>query len=253
MKRKTILDIQKHKGKQGISMMTAYDAPTAKVLDQAGIDMILVGDSVANVVLGHEHTLKVTLENMTYHGSAVMRGCDQALVVVDMPFGSYQINPDQAAKNACKLLSLTGAQALKLEGGKPMAATVEKMVSIGIPVMGHLGLTPQSVHQLGGYRKQGKTEQDAKNIYDDALALQDAGAFALVLECIPEILASKITKALSIPTIGIGSGQTTDGQVLVFHDWVGFTDKKMPSFVKPITNMHDALVDHVKTFIKQTM
>jgi len=252
MKRNTILTIQAMKSKDPISMLTAYDAPTAKVVDQGGVDMILVGDSLGNVVLGHENTLRVTLNNMIYHGQAVMRGSQQALVVVDMPFGSYQISTEKALHHAASIIAQTGAQAVKLEGGSPVTETIAQMVSIGIPVMGHLGLTPQSVHQMGGYRMQGKTPKTAQRIYKNALNLEKAGVFALVLECIPDELAKQISQALTIPTIGIGSGKHTDGQVLVFHDWVGFTDQKIPSFVSPITNIHKSLVGHVETFVKQT-
>lgn len=248
----TVPGLQAMKNKEKITMLTAYDTPTAHVLDQAGIDVILVGDSLGNVVMGLPNTLSVTLENMIHHASCVVRGTQHALVVADMPFGTYQASPEQAVANASKLIAKSGAQAVKVEGGAPIIDAVSKLVSIGIPVMGHVGLTPQSVHRMGGYKVQGKTEEDAKAIVEDALALEHAGAFAVVLECIPEALARNITDKLTIPTIGIGSGNATDGQVLVFHDLVGFTQNRIPSFVHPVANVFEDLTRHVKTFMART-
>ncbi|MCB0272142.1 MAG: 3-methyl-2-oxobutanoate hydroxymethyltransferase [Bdellovibrionales bacterium] len=247
-----MLEIQALKGQEKITMLTAYDYPTAMVLDQAGIDIILVGDSLGNVILGQPHTLGVTLEHMIHHTKAVSQGVKKSFVVADMPFGTYQASTEQAVQNATDLIAKGGAHAVKLEGGKPILSTVERLVSIGIPVMGHVGLTPQSVHQLGGYKTQGKSEKKAKQIFEDACALEKAGAFAIVLECIPEELAQKITDTLHIPTIGIGSGAKTDGQVLVFHDLVGFTPSHIPSFVHPVAHIFEDLTNHVKTFIART-
>lgn len=252
MRKKTILDIQAMKGSDKISMLTAYDYPTAKVVDQAGVDMILVGDSLGNVIMGHQDTLRVELDHMIHHTACVVNGTTRSLVVADMPFGTYQSSPETAVENATKLISKSGAQAVKLEGGTPVIEAVERIVSIGVPVMGHVGLTPQSVHKLGGYKIQGKTEEDAMQILEDALELERAGAFAIVLECIPAELAQKITNTLTIPTIGIGSGTNTDGQVLVFHDLVGFSDQKLPSFVHPVANLHEDLLGYVKTYIART-
>ncbi len=233
-------------------MLTAYDYPTAAIVDQAGVDMILVGDSLGNVLLGQPNTLAVSLEAMIHHGQAVCKGVEQALVVIDMPFGTYQASVELAVKNACKLMAQTGAQALKLEGGQPMAATVHKLVESGIPIMGHIGLTPQSVHQLGGFKAQGKTQAHADRLMQDALALQKAGAFSIVLECIPDALAEQITRELHIPTIGIGAGTQTDGQVLVFHDLMGYTTGRTPKFVRPMDNLRERMTEVVGQYIQRT-
>ena len=207
-----------------IVMVTAYDTPSARLVDEAGVDAILVGDSLGMTVLGFDSTLPVTLDDMVRHTAAVKRGAVRALVVADMPFMSFQVSPEDALRNAGRLMAEGGATAVKLEGGASMAVTVERLAGAGIPVMGHVGLIPQSVHQLGGYRVQAKEAGPAVRLLDDCLALQDAGAFAIVLECIPSELASIATAELEIPTIGIGAGAGCDGEVQVFHDLLGIGD-----------------------------
>jgi 3-methyl-2-oxobutanoate hydroxymethyltransferase len=224
-----------------IAMLTAYDATMARLLDQAGVDAILVGDSVGMVVLGYETTVAVTLDDMLHHTKAVTRGASRALVVADMPFLSYQVSVDEAVRNAGRLLQEGGASAVKLEGGRPVLDVVRRLVDVGIPVMGHLGLQPQSVHRVGGYIKQATRPRDADTLVADAIALQDAGAFALVLESIPEDVAKATTAALDIPTIGIGAGPHCDGQVLVSHDMLGLFDRFIPSFVKQYANLAETV------------
>lgn len=229
---KTINDfIKAKKEKRKISMISTYEYWSAKICEEAGIDCILVGDSAGNVIAGYDTTLPVTLDEMIYHAKAVRRGAPNTFIVVDMPFLSYQISAEKAVENAGKIMKETGANAVKIEGGEEIAPVVEKLISIGIPVMGHLGLTPQSVHALGGYKVQGKTEEQQKKIVKDAKILEQCGVFAVVLEAVPSSLAKEITEFLDIPTIGIGAGKDTDGQVLVFHDMLGFFDKS-PKFVK---------------------
>ncbi|RME20027.1 MAG: 3-methyl-2-oxobutanoate hydroxymethyltransferase, partial [Deltaproteobacteria bacterium] len=211
---------------------TAYDAPTARLADAAEIDTVLVGDSVANVVLGYKDTLPVTMEQMLHHTAAVRRGLERAMLIADLPFLSYQANRAEAIRNAGRFLKEAGAEAVKLEGGGPMVGTVRALTEAGIPVVGHLGLTPQSATMLGGYRVQGTTAESAGRILEDALALQEAGAFLLVLECVPARLGRLISEKLTIPVIGIGAGPHTDGQVLVFHDLVGIDAGFKPKFVK---------------------
>lgn len=244
------------KKRQGevISMLTAYDYPTALALDRAGVDSILVGDSLGMVVLGYENTLAVTMEDMLHHCKAVSRGAKYALLVGDMPFMSYQVSVSEAVRNAGMFLQQAGMDAVKLEGGRDRADVVRTIVSAGIPVMGHLGLTPQSVHALGGFRAQGKTADAALRLLDDALYLQDAGCFALVLETIPTQLAAWITNQLTIPTIGIGAGAGCDGQVLVTHDLLGLFERFTPRFAKQYQNFFTdmsqafgAYIDDVKT------
>jgi 3-methyl-2-oxobutanoate hydroxymethyltransferase len=213
-----------------ITMLTAYDYATALAVDRAGIDSILVGDSLGMVVLGYATTLPVTMDEMLHHGRAVARGAQNALLVGDMPFMSYQISPEDALRNAGRFLKEAGMDAVKLEGGRPAAESVAKIVGAGIPVMGHLGLTPQSIHQFGGFRAQGRTAHAAKQIIDDAQMLEQAGCFAIVLEAVPERIA--------IPTIGIGAGKGCDGQVLVTHDLLGLFDRFTPKFVKRYANLH---------------
>ncbi len=210
-----------------ISMITAYDCPTARLADRAGIDVVLVGDSVANTVLGYESTVPVTLEEMLHHTRAVRRGLRRALLVGDLPFLSYQVSVEQAIESAGRLLKEGGAEAVKLEGGEEVCDRVEALNKMGIPVMGHIGLLPQRVSRLGGYRVQGREEAEARRLLNDAKALEDAGAFALVLELIPWPLAKLITESVKIPTIGIGAGPHCDGQVLVFHDVVGLSERKL--------------------------
>ena len=232
---------QKKKERKPISMLTAYDYPTALAMDQAGIDSILVGDSLGMVVLGYENTLPVTMEDMLHHCKAVSRGAKSALLIGDMPFMSYQLSPQEALRNAGRFLQEAGMDAVKLEGGKERLDAIRLIVSAGIPVMGHLGLTPQSVHQLGGFRAQGKLASAAKQILDDAHLLQEAGCFSLVLESIPAKLATYISQELNILTIGIGAGAGCDGQVLVTHDMLGLFDRFTPRFVKKYADLHGEL------------
>lgn len=229
-----------------IVCLTCYDALFARLLDESGVDILLVGDSVNQVLAGGETTLSATLEQMIYHTRIVRRGASRALVVCDLPFLSYQISKEEAIKNAGRVMAETGCHAVKLEGGKPMAQTVRALVDVGIPVMGHLGLTPQSVHALGGYRVQGRDEKTAERLKEDAKALEDAGAFAIVLELVPAPLASQITKSLTIPTIGIGAGPACDGQVLVLHDMLGLNDRFVAKFVK----RYAALAEDVREAVR---
>lgn len=234
-----------------ISMLTAYDYSTAKLMDEAGINAILVGDSLGNVVLGYEDTLSVTMEDMIHHGAAVARGAKSAMVVVDMPFMSYQASVYDAVVNAGRLMKEGRASAVKLEGGKEVCPQVKAVTEAGIPVMGHLGLTPQSINALGGHRVQGKTQQAAQKLLDDARALQEAGAFAVVLECVPEKLADKVTKELEIPTIGIGAGSGCDGQVLVYQDMLGMFSDFTPKFVKKFANVGQVMKEAFKSYIDE--
>ena len=229
-----------------IVCLTCYDALFARLLDESGVDILLVGDSVNEVLAGAETTLSATLEQMIYHTRIVRRGTSRALVVCDLPFLSYQISREEAIRNAGRAMAETGCHAVKLEGGKPMAQTVRALVDVGIPVMGHLGLTPQSVHALGGHRVQGRDEKTAERLKEDAKALEDAGAFAIVLELVPAPLASQITKSLTIPTIGIGAGPACDGQVLVLHDMLGLNDKFAAKFVK----RYAALAEDVREAVR---
>ncbi|MBT3336579.1 MAG: 3-methyl-2-oxobutanoate hydroxymethyltransferase [Anaerolineae bacterium] len=231
----------KKKKRQPISMLTAYDYPTALAMDQAGVDSILVGDSLGMVVLGYENTLPVTMEDMLHHSKAVSRGAKSALLIGDMPFMSYQLSPQEALRNAGRFLQEAGMDAVKLEGGKERLDTIRLIVSAGIPVMGHLGLTPQSVHQLGGFRAQGKLASAAQQILEDAHLLQNAGCFSIVLESIPAKLATYISEQLDIPTIGIGAGAGCDGQVLVTHDMLGLFERFTPRFVKKYADLHGDL------------
>ena len=250
MSQKTTKDIRLSKGKEKLAMLTAYDYPTAAILDEAGIDILLVGDSMGNVILGFPNTLQVTLQAMIHHTQAVVRGTKNALVVADMPFGTYQSSTSQAIESSSKLLSEGQAHAVKLEGGLVMAPTIAKMVQVGIPVMGHIGLTPQSVHQFGGYAMHGKTSSDAERIMNDAKELEQAGCFSIVLECIEPTVAKEITNRISIPTIGIGSGDDCDGQVLVTHDMLGYTTHKVPKFVKPFANLRSVIGESVLQYIQ---
>jgi 3-methyl-2-oxobutanoate hydroxymethyltransferase len=229
---------QKKERGEPITMLTAYDYPTAMAVDRAGIDSILVGDSLAMVVLGYENTLPVTMDEMLHHSRAVARGARSALLIGDMPFMSYQVSVEEATRNAGRFLQQGGMDAVKLEGGRERADAIRSITGAGIPVMGHLGLTPQSVNQLGGFRAQGKTAIAAKRLVEDALILEEAGCFSLVLESVPERLAELISKKISIPTIGIGAGVGCDGQVLVTHDLLGLFDRFTPRFVKKYANFH---------------
>lgn len=232
---------QKKERGESITMLTAYDYPTAVAMDKAGVDSILVGDSLAMVVLGYENTLPVIMDEMLHHARAVSRGAKAPLLVGDMPFMSYQVSVDDALRNAGRFLQQGGMDAVKLEGGRERADAVRAIVNAGIPVMGHLGLTPQSVNQLGGFRAQGKTASAAKRLLEDAQILEDAGAFSIVLEAVPARLAEYISKHISIPTIGIGAGAGCDGQVLVTHDLLGLFERFTPKFVKQYANLHETM------------
>ncbi|HIC88317.1 MAG TPA: 3-methyl-2-oxobutanoate hydroxymethyltransferase [Anaerolineae bacterium] len=219
------------------TMITAYDYPTALLVDRAGIDMILVGDSLAMVVLGYENTLPVTMDVMIHHAQAVARGAKTPFLIGDMPFGAYEVTPEEAVRNAVRFLKEGGMDAVKLEGGREMVDVIRAIVAAGIPVQGHIGLTPQSISALGGFRVQGKTAAAAQALLEDALALQEAGCFSIVLEAVPAPVAEAVSKRLCIPTIGIGAGPGCDGQVLVFHDLVGLFDRFVPKFVKKYMNL----------------
>ena len=240
-KKLTIPDIRNRKNGIPISVLTAYDYPWARMVDAAGIDIVLVGDSLGMVVLGYTDTVSVTMEEMIHHTKAVVRGVEHALVVTDMPFGSYNSSIPAAINNATRILKEGRADAVKLEGGVAMAPVVEAIVRAGIPVQGHIGLTPQTATSLGGFKVQGKSAQAAKQLIDDAMALEDAGCFSIVLEAIPAPLAEHITKAISIPTIGIGAGVGCDGQVLVIHDLVGLYDRFTPKFVKQYAKINEPI------------
>ena len=247
----TVLTLQKQKEEHDkIVMVTAYDYTTAKIMDEAGVNTILVGDSLGMVMLGYEDTLSVTMEDMIHHTAAVVRGVKRALVVGDMPFMSYQESTQQALHNAGRLMKETGCDAVKLEGGASVCEAVKAMTTAGIPVVGHIGLTPQSVHQLGGFRVQGKNSETAKQLIADALKLEEAGAFAITLECVPTDIATEITKALhTAATIGIGAGNGTDGQVLVCTDLLGMSNGFRPKFVKTYADLHQTIVDAVGQYI----
>lgn len=232
MKSKNINTFYKNKGKRKISILTAYDYSTAKLIDKCGIDALLVGDSLGMVCLGYKDTLSVTVDDMIHHAKAVVRGTEDAMVIVDMPFMSYEISVEDALRNGGRIIKESGADALKLEGGKDIIPQVEALVKSKIPVMGHLGLTPQSVNIFGGYKVQGKSEEDAKKLIEDAMALEKAGVFSIVLECVPAALAKIVSEKLSIPTIGIGAGKDCDGQVLVWQDLVKIYGDLSPKFVK---------------------
>jgi 3-methyl-2-oxobutanoate hydroxymethyltransferase len=240
--------LQKKRRGEAITMLTAYDYPTALATDQAGIDAILVGDSLAMVVLGYENTLPVTMADMLHHCRAVARGARFALLVGDMPFMSYQVSVEQAVRNAGRFLQEAGMDAVKLEGGRERLDAVRAIVAAGIPVMGHLGLTPQSVQQLGGFRAQGRTAAAARRLLEDALLLEDAGCFSLVLEAIPGRLASLVSQQLAIPTIGIGAGVDCDGQVLVIHDLLGLFDRFTPRFVRKYADLHEEIARALASF-----
>lgn len=248
-KRITTLDIRRKKEEgRPVTMLTAYDYPTARLVDEAGIDIVLVGDSVGNVVLGYDSTIPVTMADMLHHIRAVSRGVKRALVVGDMPFLSYNVDRAETVRNAGRFLQEGGAQAVKIEGGREVAETVRILAGAGIPVMGHLGLTPQSVHQLGGYRVQGRDAASAKRLLEDARLLDEAGVFAVVLECVPVPLAQRITAAVNVPTIGIGAGPYCDGQVLVTHDLLGLYGGFTPRFVKRYADLHTEISRALREF-----
>jgi 3-methyl-2-oxobutanoate hydroxymethyltransferase len=241
---------RKIKGEK-ITMLTAYDYATAAILDESGVDIILVGDSLGMVVLGYDSTLPVTMEDMVHHTKAAARGTKRALLIADMPFMSYQVSVENALHNAGRFLKEAGAHGVKLEGGREVADLIRKITSIGIPVMAHLGLTPQSVHQFGGHKIQGKEAAAAKKIMEDARMIEEAGAFSLVLECVPAPLAKKITRSLGIPTIGIGAGAGCDGQVLVINDMLGMFERFTPKFVKKYCNLNTQMKESVKQYIDE--
>jgi 3-methyl-2-oxobutanoate hydroxymethyltransferase len=232
-----------------ISMLTAYDYTMAGIIDAAGIDVILVGDSASNVMAGFETTVPMTLEHMIYHTSCVVRGVDRALVIADLPFMSYQVTAKEALINAGRMMKEAGAHAVKLEGGKPIAATVKRIVDAGIPVMGHLGLTPQSIYKFGTYKVRAKEEQEAEQLLKDAKTLEEAGVFSIVLEKIPAPLAKQVTEAVSVPTIGIGAGSHCDGQVLVLHDMLGLNKDFSPRFLRRYSDMHSSMTGAVQNYI----
>ena len=243
------LRLMKQKGER-IAALTAYDYLWATLLDEAGVDVLLVGDSVGTVVQGHDTTVPVTLENILYHTEMVTRGTKRALVIADMPFMSFQVSPEDALRNAGHLLKLSNAEAVKLEGGTVVVDTVRHLTAAGIPVMGHLGLTPQSIHKFGSYKVRGDEESEAQQIFDDAKALEEAGVFALVLEKIPGTLAARVTAALEIPTIGIGAGSECDGQILVTQDMIGLFTRFRPRFVRRYLAMAETLRGAFEEFVK---
>jgi 3-methyl-2-oxobutanoate hydroxymethyltransferase len=243
----SVIRNMKKKGEK-IAMLTAYDHSMATVLDEAGVDILLVGDSLGMVVLGYDSTLPVTMEDMLHHTKAVSRAAKRAMVISDMPFMSYQVSVEEAVRNAGRFLQEAGAHGVKLEGGREVAEATRRIASAGIPVMAHLGLTPQSVHQFGGYKLQGKEDAAAQRILEDAKILEEAGAFSLVLEMVPAQLAEKITKSIAIPTIGIGGGVHCDGQVLVIHDMLGMFEKFVPKFVKKYANLNLQIKEAVKQY-----
>ncbi|MGP8214131.1 MAG: 3-methyl-2-oxobutanoate hydroxymethyltransferase [Bacteroidia bacterium] len=243
-----VLQEMKEQGEK-IAMLTAYDFSMARILDHAGIDVILVGDSASNVMAGHETTLPITLDQMIYHASSVIRAIDRALVVVDLPFGTYQGNSKEALYSSIRIMKESGAHAVKLEGGKEVEDSVKRIISAGIPVMGHLGLTPQSIYKFGTYTVRAKEETEAQKLIEDALILQESGCFAIVLEKIPAKLAEEVTGKLSIPTIGIGAGGGCDGQVLVLHDMLGITNEFNPRFLRRYLNLFDEISGAVQHYI----
>ncbi len=233
------------------AMLTAYDYLSAQILEEAGLPLILVGDSLGMVMLGYDSTVPVTMDEMLHHTRAVKRGAPNAFVVGDMPFGSFQEGPEQALRNASRFLKEAGANGVKLEGGGRMIEVVRVLTEAGIPVMGHLGLTPQSVNALGGYRVQGRTEEAAERMVQDALGLQEAGAFTIVLEAVPSDVGRRVTEAVDVPTIGIGAGPDTDAQVLVWHDMLGLTAGRLPRFVKPYASLRSEIQSAVKTYMHE--
>ncbi len=242
------LQEMKQKGEK-IAMLTAYDYTMAKIIDHSGIDVILVGDSASNVMAGHETTLPITLDQMIYHASSVIRAIKRALVVVDLPFGSYQANSKEALNSAIRIMKESGAHSVKLEGGREIKESIERILTAGIPVMGHLGLTPQSIYKFGTYTVRAKEEEEAERLMEDAFLLEQYGCFALVLEKIPAALAEKVAKKLSIPVIGIGAGNGVDGQVLVTHDMLGMTHEFSPRFLRRYLNLYESMGNAFKQYI----
>ncbi len=232
-----------------ISMLTAYDYTMAKIVDGAGVDVILVGDSASNVMAGHETTLPITLDQMIYHASSVVRAIDRALVVVDLPFGTYQSDPKEALRSAIRIMKESGGHAVKLEGGKEIKDSIKKILNAGVPVMGHLGLTPQSIYKFGTYTVRAKEKEEASRLIEDAKLLERLGCFALVLEKIPAALAQQVAESISIPVIGIGAGGGVDGQVLVLHDMIGMTQEFHPRFLRRYMNLHEEMTTAISQYV----
>ena len=237
-------------GGEKISMLTGYDFSMARIIDESGIDVILVGDSASNVMAGHETTLPITLDQMIYHASSVVRAVNRALIVVDLPFGSYQGNSKEALSSAIRIMKESGGHAVKLEGGLEIIESIKRILTAGIPVMGHLGLTPQSIYKFGTYVVRAKEEEEAERLLEDAKALEDAGCFAIVLEKIPAKLAAKVASSVTIPIIGIGAGSGVDGQVLVVHDMLGINNEFSPRFLRKYNNLYDQMMNSFKAYIK---
>ena len=251
IKRVTTKTLQEMKNNgEKISMLTAYDFSMAQMVDEAGIDVILVGDSASNVMAGHETTLPITLDQMIYHASSVIRGTSRALVVVDLPFGSYQGNSKEALTSAIRVMKETGAHAIKLEGGEEVVESVKRILSAGVPVMGHLGLTPQSIYKFGTYVVRAREDEEAMKLIQDAHLLQEAGCFAIVIEKVPAKLAERVAKEVSIPIIGIGAGGGVDGQVLVLHDLLGINTEFKPRFLRTYLNLHEQIVGAIGNYVK---
>lgn len=244
---KSLIEMKAHGEK--ISMLTAYDYTMAKIVDTAGIDVILVGDSASNVMAGHETTLPITLDQMIYHASSVVRAIERALVVVDLPFGSYQSDPKEALRSSIRIMKESGGHAVKLEGGKEIKESIKKILNAGIPVMGHLGLTPQSIYKFGTYTVRAKEEEEADKLIEDAKLLERLGCFALVLEKIPADLAEKVAKSISIPVIGIGAGGGVDGQVLVIHDMLGMNNEFSPRFLRRYMNLYEGMTSAIGQYV----
>jgi len=232
-----------------ISMLTAYDYTMAKIVDSAGVDVILVGDSASNVMAGHETTLPITLDQMIYHASSVVRACERALVVVDLPFGSYQSDPKEALRSAIRIMKESGGHSVKLEGGSEIKDSIKKILNAGIPVMGHLGLTPQSIYKFGTYNVRAKEEAEAEKLLEDAKMLEKLGCFALVLEKIPANLAKQVAESIAIPVIGIGAGSGVDGQVLVIHDMLGMNNEFSPRFLRRYLNLYDQMTNAISNYV----
>jgi len=248
-KRVTVKSLQEMKENcEKISMLTSYDFTTAGIVDKAGIDVILVGDSASNIMAGHETTLPITLNQMIYHASSVIRAVERALVVVDLPFGTYQSDSQAALESAIRIMKESGSHAVKLEGGKQIKDSIKRIIKAGIPVMGHLGLTPQSIYKFGTYTVRAKEEKEANQLIEDARLLEKIGCFAIVLEKVPSKLAEKVAKEVNIPIIGIGAGNKVDGQVLVLHDLLGMTKEFNPRFLRRYMNLHDEMIKAISTF-----
>ncbi len=244
---KSLIDMKTNGEK--ISMLTAYDFTMAKIVDSAGIDVILVGDSASNVMAGHETTLPITLDQMIYHASGVVRACNRALVVVDLPFGTYQSDPKEALRSSIRIMKESGGHAVKMEGGSEIKQSIKRILAAGIPVMGHLGLTPQSIYKFGTYTVRAKEEEEAEKLMEDAKLLESLGCFALVVEKIPAHLAEKVAKSISIPVIGIGAGGGVDGQVLVIHDMLGMNNEFSPRFLRRYLNLFDDMTNAIGKYV----